>query len=210
MLKKLICLVTLLTLLITGAVYGAALPEGVPSVLETPAYEKIELRHDAEGAPYFYLEYRIPASVRQLDSDRPTDGFAGIDDQRKIDNGEWEDYTGGHLDVLTDNQVTGKPGVYSWTMEPEDEGSLGEVSIKNHQYSFRTRVWYQYYYGDGPGEWDYVYSPWSNEVSVGSGSFFQGASSWAVGDLNKAAEYGFITERIKNKMSGPITRPEFT
>lgn len=209
MTKRIMFLVLMLVFLLSGSSYAANLPDGVPSVLETPAYVTIEQRSNEEGAPYFYSEYRIPASVLELDSTRPTEGYAGIDIQRKIDNGEWEDYTGGHLETLIENQVTGKPGVYSWTMEPEDEGGLGEVAINNHRYSFRTRLWYQYYYGDGPGEWDYVYSQWSNEVSVGSGSYYQGASSWAVGELNQAAAEGLITERIKDNMSAPITREEF-
>lgn len=38
---------------------------------------------------------------------------------------------------------------------------------------------------------------------------FKGASSWAQVELEKAAEYGFITDRIKDNMSAPITREEF-
>ncbi|MDD3705699.1 MAG: S-layer homology domain-containing protein [Clostridiaceae bacterium] len=38
---------------------------------------------------------------------------------------------------------------------------------------------------------------------------FKGASSWAVPELEKAAGYGFITDRIKDNMSAPITREEF-
>jgi len=38
---------------------------------------------------------------------------------------------------------------------------------------------------------------------------FKGASSWAQAELEKAAGYGFITDRIKDNMSAPITREEF-
>jgi hypothetical protein len=38
---------------------------------------------------------------------------------------------------------------------------------------------------------------------------FKGASSWAVAELEKAAGYGFITDRIKDKMNASITREEF-
>jgi hypothetical protein len=38
---------------------------------------------------------------------------------------------------------------------------------------------------------------------------YQGASSWAVPELDKAAGYGFITDRIKDNMAGDITREEF-
>lgn len=38
---------------------------------------------------------------------------------------------------------------------------------------------------------------------------YKGASSWAAAELDKAAEYGFITDKIKDKMNSPITREEF-
>lgn len=45
--------------------------------------------------------------------------------------------------------------------------------------------------------------------SSGPESAFEGASSWAIPELNKAAEYGLITNRIKSNMSANITREEF-
>jgi len=38
---------------------------------------------------------------------------------------------------------------------------------------------------------------------------YQGASPWAVPELDKALEYGLITDRIRNQMNAPITREEF-
>lgn len=38
---------------------------------------------------------------------------------------------------------------------------------------------------------------------------YQGASSWAVPELDKADGYGLITERIKGNMAGSVTREEF-
>ena len=38
---------------------------------------------------------------------------------------------------------------------------------------------------------------------------YKNASTWAVAELDKVAEYGFITDNIKDKMNGPITREEF-
>lgn len=37
---------------------------------------------------------------------------------------------------------------------------------------------------------------------------YMGASSWAVEELDKAAEYGFITDKIKDEMNAAITREE--
>lgn len=38
---------------------------------------------------------------------------------------------------------------------------------------------------------------------------YKEASPWAVQELDKAAEYGFITDKIKDKMNASITREEF-
>lgn len=43
-------------------------------------------------------------------------------------------------------------------------------------------------------------------VQAGS---YQGASQWAVPELDKAVEYGLITDRIRHQMNAPITREEF-
>lgn len=42
-----------------------------------------------------------------------------------------------------------------------------------------------------------------------SASSYKGASSWAVPELDKAAGYGLITDRVKNNVSANITREEF-
>lgn len=52
----------------------------------------------------------------------------------------------------------------------------------------------------------YVSSPYAAPVSKKS---FEGASPWAVSDIGKAAEFGFISDKIKGKMDAPITREEF-
>lgn len=38
---------------------------------------------------------------------------------------------------------------------------------------------------------------------------YQGASQWAVAELDKALDYGLITDRICSQMNAPITREEF-
>lgn len=48
-----------------------------------------------------------------------------------------------------------------------------------------------------------------NAVLARGGPAFLGASSWAIAELNEAAAYGFITDRIKNDMDAPVTREEF-
>lgn len=46
-------------------------------------------------------------------------------------------------------------------------------------------------------------------VSAADTSSYKGASSWAVPELDKAVQYGFITDKIKDNMAGNITREEF-
>lgn len=48
-----------------------------------------------------------------------------------------------------------------------------------------------------------------NGFAEASDNPYKGASSWAVAELDKAVGYGFITDKIKDKMSAPITREEF-
>ena len=38
---------------------------------------------------------------------------------------------------------------------------------------------------------------------------YQGASQWAVPELDKALKYGLVTDRVRNQMNAPITREEF-
>lgn len=190
-----------------------ALPDGVPNSLPAPTISNLELLTNDDGLPYYRAQVTVPASVLTLDIERPTEGWTNLEIDGKVDNQEWGSTGGGggHLDVFTEaeNAVPGKNNVYYMTFELEDEGGLTETVIKSRTYSYKVRFSYTYNYGDGPGEFDNLNSPWSNILSSKSGSFYQGASSWALPVLNKGQEYGFITERIKGNMSGNITREEF-
>ena len=46
-------------------------------------------------------------------------------------------------------------------------------------------------------------------VTLGNSAQYRGASDWAKDSLDKSLGYGFITDRIKDNMSGSITREEF-
>lgn len=213
--KRNLLLLTFLLAVMIAAFPSAsfALPEGVPGSLPAPAISNLELLKNDDGLPYYRAQVTVPASVLTLDQERPTGGWTNLEIDGKIDNQEWGTTGGGggHLDVFTDAEraVPGKTNVFYINFDLEDEGGLTETVIKSRMYTYKVRFTYTYYYGDGPGEWTDVYSPWSNELASKSGSFFKGASSWAVPTLNKAQEYGFVTEKIKNNMSGKITREEF-
>lgn len=213
--KRGFLLLALLFGLITVAFPSAALalPDGVPSSLPAPAISNLELLTNDDGVPYFRAEVTVPETVLTLDKERPTDGWVNLEMDGKIDNSEWGTTGGGggHLEAFTDdeNSVPGKNNVYYIFFDVEDEGSMTETVINARKYTYKVSFSYTYNYGDGPGEFDEVLSPWSNELSSQSGSFYKGASSWAVAELDKAQRYGFISDRIKNNMAGNITREEF-
>ncbi|PKM76417.1 MAG: hypothetical protein CVU90_12125 [Firmicutes bacterium HGW-Firmicutes-15] len=207
--RKYLALTLILALIITVFPSAAfALPEGVPSTLPSPSIGSLQLLKNESGVPYFRMEVTVPSSVLTLDQERPANGWVDLETSGKVENEEWGSSGGGggYLDIVTEDPVPGKSGVYYVSFNLEDEGGLSETIIKSKKYTFRVRFTYRY---DTEDSFDFIYSPWSNELSSQSGSYYQGASSWAVTELNKAQQYGFITDRIKGNMSGKITREEF-
>ncbi len=209
----------LLALLIMAAVFPAgalaALPEGVPSSLEAPTIKSIELKHREDGRPYFEAQVYFPQSVLDLDYKAPGGGSVFWDWSEKIDDGEWSEFGGGgYIDVYTtdegDAQAAGPitARAFPITFDPIDEGTLTTVDIKNHTYSYRIHVYYDYY--EGWPNIQPIYSPASNVVTIGSGSFYSDASTWAEAELKKANELGLIPAILKGAdMTKPITREEF-
>ena len=55
---------------------------------------------------------------------------------------------------------------------------------------------------------DELHIPHFSELAITT-TAYSGASSWAVVELDKAVEYGLITNRIKNNMAAKVTREEF-
>ncbi len=210
-------LVLMLVLCIAPTNVLAALPDGVPDKLEAPAIEKIELIsgdvNHTNPHPIFRLEIRLPQSALDLDAVRPANGFTNIEYFSKVDNGGWEKSDGGYMDNLIGEpsfKVPGKTNTFYAYAYPMDEGDIATIDVKNRSYSFKTQLYYQYYYGEGNGEWDYVYSAFSNEVTEGSGSFYQKASAWAEPELKKAEDAGLVPAILKGAdLTRPITREEF-
>ncbi|WMJ78683.1 MULTISPECIES: S-layer homology domain-containing protein [unclassified Sedimentibacter] len=197
-----------------------ALPDDVPSKLEAPKLLSVELKTeesgDHKGQPYFEFQVQIPQSIIDLDKAQPTDGFVLIDYFANIDNQGFEKADGGHLETLTDTEyiVPGKTNTYYFYYYPDDEGTMEEVLIKDRQHAFKAQFFYQYYYGepneDGEYAWDYIESPFSNEVSIGSGDFYSKANEWAKPELQKAADLGLIPGILNGAdMTKPINREEF-
>ncbi|MDD4592416.1 MAG: S-layer homology domain-containing protein [Parabacteroides sp.] len=190
----------------------AALPEGVPDSLEAATLSKIEVKNDESGIPYFMLELKIPQSVLDLEAERPADGAVWIEYSWKIDNGSWKKVAGGQMESLIypENAAPGKTNTYYDIFNPLDEGNSEVIDIRDHTYIFKAQLSYQYFYGDNAGDMDFVLSEFSNEVSVGSGSFYQKASEWSKPELEKAFNLGLIPDILNGAdMTKPISREEF-
>jgi hypothetical protein len=211
--KILSCLLAILLLACLLPAYAASeLPEGVPSTLEAPSIKGIELKHYEDGTPYFAMQIVIPQSILDLDAERPAGGAVFYDFALKLDDGSWGDFGGGgYLNTITEAEtavVAGSTNTYYLNFDPLDEGSIEEVDIKSHIYTYKLHFYYDYY--EGWPDVEAIVSPASNEISIGSGSFYSNAHTWAEPELNKASEYGLIPAILKGAdMTKPITREEF-
>lgn len=190
----------------------AELPEGIPTSLEAPTIKSIELKHGEDGIPYFQAQVYFPQSVLDLDSKAPGGGSVFWNYSVKVDNGPWGEFGGGgYIDVYTggkDGEPPISAGTFPVTFEPDDEGTIETIDIKSHIYSYQIQVFFDYY--EGWPDVKPIYSPASNIVTIGSGSFYSDASSWAEPQLKKANEQGLIPDIIKGAdMTKPISREEF-
>lgn len=212
--KKLVtCFLSLIMIIAFIPVHAfAALPDGVPSSLEPLVIKSIELKYNEDGIPYFEAQVYFPQSVLNLDSEALAGGSVFWEYSMKIDDGPWGEYGGGgYINVYTggeDGEAPISAGTFTITFDPIDEGSLTSVDIKNHIYSYQLRVFYDYY--EGWPDVQPIYSPASNVVTIGSGSFYSNANTWAEPELKKANELGLIPDILKGTdMTKPITREEF-
>ena len=207
------CLITLAMIISMFSVSAlAALPDGVPSSLDAPTIKGIELKHNDEGIPYFEAQVFFPQSVLDLDSKSPGGGSVFWDYSVKVDNGSWGEFGGGgYINVYTggeDEEEPVKAGNFAITFDTIDDGTMTSVDIKSHTYSYQLRVYYDYY--EGWPDVEPIYSPVSNVVTIGSGSFYSDASKWAEPELKKANDFGLIPDILKGSdLTKPVTREEF-
>lgn len=167
----------------------------LPDTLEAPLDPKGELLKDKSGAPYFSLSWDIPEGVTKMD--RIVKVWPVID--WKVGDEKWASEGGGDLVTLGSGLLkdTGE-------IKPLDMGGIGEVNIEANEYSFR--IFFKCQTPEGA-----LVSTYSETVRIGTPAYhYKGASSWAISELNKASEYGFITDKIMDNMQGPITREEFS
>ncbi len=159
--------------------------------LEAPHNPKAELKEDANGAPYIILSWDTPDSTTIANQQVRISAFADW----KISNGKWASETG-QIPYSTGSQLDSFIEI-----RPSNSVGIGEIKIEADTYSFR--IYYKYQIVEKT-----VVSPYSNVVRVGVPAY-EYSSPGLVPELDQAAKLGFITEKIKGKMNGPITREEF-
>jgi len=194
--------------------FAANLPTG-GSLDQAPQNLMVELKEWEDGRPYFALKWTNPQSIWELGRYGVEHGEWGAEYQidMKIGDGQWRYDMGESLfgNALDFDEEFDKPGNYitdDVTCDPMDLGVDGNADIKANIYHIRVR--YAYAANQGSDEDYYIYSPFSNVVSVGTKAFYKNASGWAKTELQKAYDLGLIPDILKGAdMTKPITREEF-
>jgi len=200
MMKKIICIAVCLIMVLSGIAYA----EPAVTSIEAPKNLTVEIFNNEEGVPCFRLKLQVPESVKSLGDNLTEDkGQLFYEFEYKVGNEDWRSAGGVQYGV--------EP---VFVISPEDVGVGGNVDIKANVYQFRVRFGY-YTYDIDKNEnriaRDPIFSPFSNIASTGINAYqktYKEASTWAVPELDRALEYGFITDRIIDNMSRPITREE--
>jgi hypothetical protein len=159
-----------------------------------PVLLTVELKEHDNGEPYLdFTAGKAHDDVQLLNS---------ISDQRvytnvwlKVNDGAWVD-AGEYLGMKE-----------QFTVDARDY-FIDSDSYDEAVYEAKFRYTFDYDWYPAAGKTGRIESPFSNVISHGMPAY-QGASAWAKTELDKAAEYGFITDKIKDNMSGNITREEF-
>lgn len=163
-----------------------------PKAIDAPTNLKAELKYKEDDKPYFDLSWTNPASVSKINEAFPI----GIKVDFKVGNEKWFSEKQGH-------DWWGKiPFGTSDSFDPVEKDYIDNVVIEENVYYFRVLYAYE------PVESPRVVSGFSNTVTIGTPAY-ESASPGLVPELDKAAGLGFITDSIKDKMNGPITREEF-
>lgn len=214
MMKKKVLAVSMALMLMMGMMpYARAVSEGIPSSVEAATLNKVEVLNDEDGVPYFQLEVKFPQSFMNLYEESSADGDTWIDYYWKIDDGSWDYLGGGVTEIFFDPSygfaVSGQANTYRVSyIYPEDEGNANQIIIKDHTYTLKVQISYRYY--DESAGYLFVYSNFSNELSIGSGNFYKNSSDWAKPELQNAYDLGLIPDiLIGADMTKPITREEF-
>lgn len=194
--------------------FAESLPTG-DSFEAAPQNLTVELKEREDGRPYFALKWTNPQSIWELGRYGTEHGEWGAEYQidMKVGDGQWRYDMGESLfgNALNFDEELDEPGNYvtdDVTCDPVDLGVDGTADIKANVYHLRVR--YAYSANQGSDDEHYIYSPFSNTASIGTGAFYKEASDWAKSELQKANDMGLIPGILKGAdMTKPITREEF-
>jgi hypothetical protein len=181
----------------------------VAAARNIPAPENLtaQLATYSDGTPYFKIEFDVPTSIAaQVDKEYDYSEAGAnyhLELEYRTGNGSWR--TGSSFSSISWHNVF---------LGAEDVGVDGNIDIKANTYQIRARFLCHTFYPNEDGVrivGNTYYSPYSNVSSLGVDAYrkYKNASTWAIPELDKAVEYGFITDKIKDQMNGPITREEF-
>lgn len=166
----------------------------IPNSLDVPLNLAGELKEYPNGQPYFHFTCTIPNSV--IAANQLTNIWNLLD--WKIGDGKWASEIGNEPLQKADKMLSNELDI-----NPVEKGGWDEIEIEENTYYFR--MFFEFEKSDETiGR-----SQYSNVVKIGTLSFYKNAAAWAIPELDKAQQYGFISDKIKNDMSGPITREEF-
>lgn len=206
----------ILFLFIGSMPLGVLAANSEPFTLDAPQNLTVELKHDQNDWPYFAITMDAPQSVQAINKNLSEDPqyYSGLNCspikirfESKYGNYDWNQ--GPSLYNITEMSVDDLIDGNTFAYYPyEEKDAQGGINIKAEVYNFRA-----YFYSS----WGYVNSfidkevrsGYSGLVTQGNPAHYRGASDWAKGGLDKAVGYGFITDKIKDNMSGSITREEF-
>lgn len=205
-----------LFLLIGTMPLNALAADSTPFALDAPKNLTVELKYDQNDWPYFAITMDVPESIRQINKNLSEDAqyYPGtncspikIRFESKYRNYDWNQ--GPSLYNITEMSVDDLLEGNAFAYYPyEEEDAHGGINSKAEVYNFRAYFYSSWGYADSFIDKE-VTSNYSNLVTLGNPAGYRGASDWAKDGLDKAASYGFITDKIKDNMSGSITREEF-
>lgn len=187
-----------------------------PFTLGAPENLTVELRYDQNNWPYFAIKLDVPENVQSINKNLnedsqyyPGTNCSSIKIRFESKHGNYDWNQGPSLYNITELSVDDLLDGNTFAYYPyEEEDAEGGINLKAEVYTFRA-----YFYSS----WGYVNNfidkevkpDYSNLVTLGNPAQYRGASDWAKDGLDKALEYGLITEKIRDNMSGSITREEF-
>ncbi len=169
------------------------------------------------------LRWKQPEDIKTLSDMEFFNVYAIID--FKINDGDWHDGYRGFSEYPY-------IGLTRSTLYLDENGYANEYISRNtlgvpfgRKYSawlsentvyFRIRFVLRYMDAADDYKAKEMISSYSNTVAIGrnaksfkpSSTLYENASSWAIPELNRAAQYGFITSSISARMNAPITRQE--